>query len=84
MRLSLTPSQALFLARYASGATLDEIARETFRSMRAIERMSHGVRKQLNVETLAQACLVAHSLGYISLPDENGIVHAHSPFTEES
>ena len=78
--VSLTHQQARILARHASGRTLVEVAREEFVSVRQMERMTMAIRTTLGARNMAQAVMVAHGLGYLSLPDDDGLVRHQSPF----
>ncbi len=79
----LTPLMARVLARYASGVGLKEIGEEIYYGHWKMDDLSLQIRERLGAKNLAQAALIAHKLGYISLPDESGIVYAQSPFTTE-
>ncbi len=71
------------LALHASGASLTEIAEMEHISARQIDNTSLQIRRRLPARNLAQAVLMAHKFGYITLPDENGVVLAQSPFRSE-
>jgi len=75
---------ARVLARYASGHSLKKIAEEEHLSLRSMKTLSREIRKRLGAGNLAQATLIAHELGYVSLPDEDGVVLAQSPFSDPS
>ncbi len=71
------------LARFASGCTFSEIAKENYVSFSSVQRTLNDAKKRMGAKTLVQLVLWAHHHGYISLPDEHGVVLAQSPFTEE-
>lgn len=78
----LTPLMARVLARHASGVSLKQIATEIYSSERSVWALSKEIKKRLEAENLTQAALRAHQLGYITLPDVNGIVCSQSPYSE--
>ena len=80
----LTPLMARVLARHASGISLKQIATEIYSSERSVWALSEAIKKRLEAKNLTQATLRAHQLGYITLPDENGIVCSQSPYIEQS
>lgn len=69
---------ARILARSASGRTLNEIAVEEYVSVPEINRIVRKIKERLGAENLVQAALIAHREGFISLPDADGQVYAHS------
>jgi len=81
---ALTPQEARFLAFVGSGVKLSDIAEAMYVSEREVGSISRRVRRKLESRSLAQAILLAHKLGYVSLPDDDGVVVAQSPFAEGS
>lgn len=79
---ALTPQEARFLAFIASGDTIPEIAGRMYTSQREVEKISTKVKVKLGARSLPQAVLAAHAIGYISVPDDEGVVVAQSPFAE--
>lgn len=78
--MNLTPAQTRFLSRHASGLTLEEIASENFVSVSTVANSLAIVRALLHANNNVQSALIARKLGYLSDPDENGIVLAQSPY----
>ena len=81
--VTLTREQARILARCATGLTVSEIAREEFVSERAMYAMLQTIRDACGCRSLTQAVLVAHVAGYLSVPDDDGLVLATSPYAQE-
>lgn len=84
MSSALTPQEARFLALSASGNNNHEKSEMMYISIREVDEISKRVKRKLNAKSLPQAVLLAHKLGYISLPDDAGQVTAQSPFSESA
>lgn len=81
---SLTPRQARILARYAAGATLAEIAEEEYIGRKKINREMDSIKAKLGVPNAVATIMAAHVHGYISHPDEAGVIIALSPFRDRA
>jgi hypothetical protein len=79
----LTVLQARALARYASGTPARGIAAEEYISPRKMDEVFREAKVALGAKNLAQACLIAHKLGYLSLPDQNGNVSSQSSLVRQ-
>lgn len=66
---------ARILAGHASGLTLGQVALELYVSYSCVANTVQDIKKLLKAKTLAECVMKAHKLGYISDPDEHGIVH---------
>lgn len=79
---TLTPFQARIIARYAGDTTTAQIAREEYVSKRKIEQEMEAMRAIFRVNATHAVIMKAHELGYISHPDDDGVIHAQSPFLD--
>ena len=75
----LTPRMADILARHASGLNMRQVATEMFLSYSSVANTVQDIRKRLGANTLAACVIRAHQLGYLSDPDQRGVVVALDP-----
>lgn len=62
--------------------TLGEIAAEEFVSLRTVDASMQIIRSKLGAANNVQAALIAHALGYLSDPNDEGVVLAQSLFQD--
>lgn len=81
---NLTPRQARILARYAAGASFAEIAAEEYIGRKKIFGELSAIREKLGVPNTVATIMAAHRLGYISHPDDSGVIRSLSPFRDRA
>jgi len=80
----LTHWQRAVLADYASGYQLKEVATRHYVSYKVVLKTTEKIKNILGAKHLGQAIIIAYTLGYLSLPDENGGCSPRTPWEDNN